>query len=297
LGARWESPPPPSFHFVARTVDLALRAVALDGPGLSIAFEPSARVGDHKLGFGSSARACVLAAEACRTAMGATFDSLKLALVAHASAQQGKGSGADVAACFAGDLVRFKRPELSGLLTAANKGGFGGTLANAPPIDVWRVNPPKLPLLYVFSGKSASTPTLISEIERSFDASRRERFVLQSDAVGAHLEEAIARGDFQGTKAAMAELQALLFSLGPTRTDELERILALAEGLGCAAKQSGAGGGDGCLIVAPDAAARTQAKDTFEARGLFALPIESEPGVRGEVHRPQELARWVDAVN
>lgn len=297
LGARWEQTPPASFHFVARTVDLALRAGAVDGPGLSIAFEPSVSVDGHKLGFGSSARACVLAAEACRSAMGATFDALKLAIVAHASAQNGKGSGADVAASFAGDLIRFRKPAVDGLIAAANKGGFNGALASAPPIDVWRVSPPRLPMLYVFSGTSASTTSLIAEIERTFDAAQRQRFVLQSDAVGGQLEEAIARGDFTGTRAAIEELQALLFSLGPTRTQGLERILALAEGCGCVAKQSGAGGGDGCLVVGPDAATLAAARETFTARGLLALPIEPQAGIRGEVHPVPELIRWVDAVS
>ncbi|MBL8921797.1 MAG: phosphomevalonate kinase [Myxococcaceae bacterium] len=295
LGARWQATPSPAFHFVARTVDLALRAVAQDSPGFSIAFEPSPTAAGQKLGFGSSARACVLAAEACRTAMGATFDALKLALVAHASAQQGKGSGADVAACFAGDVVRYRRADVTALIDAGNKGGFSGALTSSPPIDVWRVNPPRLPMLYVFSGASASTPGLIAEVERALAPKDRERFVLQSDALGLQLEEALARGDFAGARAATEALQALLFSLGPTRTPGLERILQLASAAGCVAKQSGAGGGDGCLVFAPDTAARDAARESFTARGLFAFPVSTEPGLRGEVQPALELVRWTDA--
>lgn len=297
LGARWESTPSPSFHFVARTIDLALRAVGQDSAGFSIAFESSPMSNGRKLGFGSSARACVLAAEACRTAMGASFDALKLALVAHASAQNGKGSGADVAACFAGDVVRYRRADVSALIDAGNKGGFGGALVNSPPVDVWRVSPPRLPMLYVFSGESASTPVLISEVERALDLKAREKFVLQSELLGTQLEEALARGDFAGTKAAATELQALLFSLGPTKTESLERVLALAATTGCVAKQSGAGGGDGCLVFAPDVATRDAAKGVFEARGMLALPVSAEPGVRGEVQPVPELVSWVNATN
>ncbi len=295
LGARWDSSPPPSFHFVARTIDLAMRAMAQDGPGFSVAFEASPTSNGQKLGFGSSARACVLAAEACRTVMGASFDALKLALVAHASAQGGKGSGADVAACFAGDVVRYRRADVSALIEAGNRGGFQGALTNAPPIDVWRVTPPSLPMLYVFSGQSASTPVLISEVERRLDVTGRQKFVLQSDAVGALLEEALARSDFPGARAAATELQELLFSLGPTKTEALERTVALAASAGCVAKQSGAGGGDGCLVFAPDEKARDAAKGMFEARGMLAIPVMAEAGVRGEVHPAPELVRWVDA--
>lgn len=294
-GVRWESQPPPAFHFVARTIDLALRAVAQDAPGVSLAFEPSPLHRGQKLGFGSSARACVLAAEACRTVLGASFDALKLALVAHASAQGGKGSGADVAACFAGDVVRYRRFETAQLLDAANRGGFAGALVAAPPVDVWRVNPPRLPLLYVFSGRSAATPGLIAEVERAIDGPARERFVLQSDALGASLEEALARGDFRGASAAADELQALLFSLGPTRSEAVERVLSLARAFGCAAKQSGAGAGDGCLVIAPDQATSSACLEACGARGLLALPVGAEPGVRGEVQRSSALAQWIDA--
>lgn len=297
LGVRWEEPPPASFRFAARTVDLALRALNIDGPGLSIAFEPSSTFGGKKLGLGSSARTCVLTAEACRTGWGATFDSLKLALVAHASAQDGKGSGADVAACFAGELVRYQRAELGELLLAANKGGFGGALDAARPVEVWRVNPPRLPMLFVFSGQSASTPSLIGAVEQALTGAARTRFVLQSDLLGSQLEEAAARGDFAGTKAACTELQALLFSLGPTRTDALERILALAEAAGCTAKQSGAGGGDGCLVFAPDLVTRDALRGSFESRGLGVLPIEVQPGVRGEGQAALEQTRWIDALS
>jgi phosphomevalonate kinase len=295
LGARWDSTPSESFHFVARTIDLAMRAMAQDGPGFSIAFEASVTSAGQKLGFGSSARACVLAAEACRTVMGASFDSLRLAIVAHASAQGGKGSGADVAACFAGDVVRYRRGEVAALIEAGNHGGFQAALANASPIDVWRVAAPKLPMLYVFSGQSASTPVLISEVERRLDVMARAKFVLQSDALSAQLEEALTRSDFAGTRAAVDELQQLLFSLGPTKTDAVERSLALASSAGCVAKQSGAGGGDGCLVFAPDTQTRDSAMGMFEARGMKAIPVTVEAGVRGEVQTVPELVRWVDA--
>jgi phosphomevalonate kinase len=296
-GVRWEGPPPPGFLFVARTLDLALRAAGQDGPGFSVAFESSPTVNGHKLGFGSSARACVLAAEAARVATGATFDALKLALVAHASAQGGKGSGADVAACFAGDVVRYRRADVSALITAANVGGFGGALARSAPVDVWRVSAPRLPLLYVFTGQSASTPGLIADVERRLDVPARQRFVAQSDALGQALDEALARGDFAATRSATEGLQALLFSLGPTRTEALERIIALAASTGCVAKQSGAGGGDGCLVAAPDVATRDAAQAAFEARGFVAAPIAPEPGLRGEALAPPALVEWVTAAS
>jgi len=52
----WASPVAPEFHFVARTIDLVLRAVGKEGPGFSLALAPSPLARDGaKLGLGSSA--------------------------------------------------------------------------------------------------------------------------------------------------------------------------------------------------------------------------------------------------
>ena len=61
LGARWaDGAVPERFHFVARAVDLVLRAVGRQVPSFGVAFEPSPAAADgRKLGLGSSARAVV----------------------------------------------------------------------------------------------------------------------------------------------------------------------------------------------------------------------------------------------
>src|SRR5207248_2346606 len=105
----------PDFHFVARTLDYVLRAHSKETLGFDVAFATGPRVEGKKLGIGGSARACVLATEAARYVLEERFDSLKLALLAHSSAQQGKGSGADVAAIFAGGIVRYRRYHVTAL--------------------------------------------------------------------------------------------------------------------------------------------------------------------------------------
>lgn len=297
LGVHWDETPPQAFQFVAHTLDLALRVLGHETPGFSIAFEPSSTVSGHKLGFGSSARACVLAAEGVRSALGATTDTLKLALVAHASAQGGKGSGADVAAAFAGGVIRYRTMNVSALIDASNRSGFGAALERLPPVDIWRVAPPRLPMLYVFSGESASTPKLVSSVERSLDAEARAQFVLESDRAGLALEEGLARGEFGAVLEATKSLQALLFSLGVTRTPALERTLALAESLGCVAKQSGAGGGDGCIVFAPNVQTLQLARGAFESRSMLALEVDPEPGLRGEIRPHAQLMAWSDAAS
>lgn len=295
-GVKWAGAVDARFHFVACTLNLAFRAIALEGPGLSVAFEPSPTSGGHKLGMGSSARAAVLAAEAARSALSGSFDALKLALVAHADAQRGKGSGGDVAACFAGGLVRYRRYDTARLLEAAATGALAGLLGDAPPVDLVRAPPPALPLVYAFSGTSASTGSLITAVERQWSPDQRLRFVERSDALGQTLEEALAKGQLPAAGEAMEALQALLWSLGPTRSEALERVLAIGRLFGCPGKQSGAGGGDGAILAAPDLATRDRLLTALAERHFFAMPVAVEPGLQGAALAPPELTGWLDAV-
>jgi len=292
-GVSWDEEPGADFHFVARTLDLVLRAVGREGPGFSLALAPSpAGPGGLKLGLGSSARAVVLAAEAARYALDARFDALKLALVAHAEAQGGRGSGADVAACFAGTLVRYRRYEVAPLLGVCGSAAFGPRLADAPPVDLFRVPGIKLPLAYAFTGKSASTRVMIAETEKRLDVEGRQRFTLASDALGRELEEGLLRADFAAVSEAVTRLQELLATLGPVVTEGVERLLALARAQGCVGKVSGAGGGDGCVFFCPDEAARAALVDSLQGRGFHAMALTIEEGLRGEPRGEPTLARW-----
>lgn len=294
-GVKWASEVPPAFRFVAHTLDLAYRIGAHDGPGFAVAFEPSPTADGHKLGFGSSARATVLAAEAARSALGGTFDSLKLALLAHADAQKGKGSGGDVAACFAGGLVRYRRYPTAPLILAANSNGLASALSAAPPVEMLRTPGLSQPMLYAFSGASASTTSLITQIERDWNEARRARFVETSDAHGEALEHALLRRDFAAITAACNALQALLWTLGATHDAGLERLLALAATYGCTGKQSGAGGGDGALLFAPDEDTRDALLGGLRERKFFAMPVEFSPGLRGDATPPPELSLWLQS--
>jgi phosphomevalonate kinase len=294
-GVKWAAVVPPEFRFVAHAIDLAYRVGGHDGPGFGVAFESSPTSRGRKLGFGSSARAAVLAAEAARSALGGTFDSFKLALLTHADAQKGKGSGADVAACFAGGLTRYRRYPIEALLKAANTSGLSSALADSAPVDVLRTPELTQPMLYAFSGTSASTTALIADVERNWPIERRARFVEESDGLGSQLEQALIRRDFAAVIEACNALQALLWSLGVTHSDGLERILALAATFGCTGKQSGAGGGDGALLFAPDDDARQTLLTALTERNIFAMPVSCSPGLQGEATAPPALSLWLQA--
>ncbi len=295
-GVRWEREVPAEFRFVATTIDLALRLLGTEGPGFSVAFESSPLVDGQKLGLGSSARATVLAAEAARHGLQASYDPLKLSLLAHADAQGGKGSGGDVAAAFAGGVTRYRKYDVSALLAASKRGGLWVAMDQSPAVDLVRMGEPVFPMVFAFSGHSASTPSLVKEVEQKFGAPWRKDFVDRSDGFGDSLETGLLRRDFAAVESASEGLQALLWELGVTQDEGLTRILSLARTFGCTGKQSGAGGGDGAVLFAPDSAAQRSLLDAFASRGIHAFPIQPDRGLQGEVARHPVLSHWLDAL-
>ncbi|MBF5042586.1 phosphomevalonate kinase [Aggregicoccus sp. 17bor-14] len=296
FGVAWEGAVPAGFAFVARTLDEALRAHGRDALGLQLAVAPSAvGANGHKLGMGGSACATVLAAEGARSVLSERFDALKLALASHAAGQGGKGSGGDVAASFAGGVLRYRRYDVAALLSASNSSRYGAALLEAPPVDLWRLPAPRVAMAYAFTGASASTRVLITQVETQLEAEGRARFMQRSDALGLAVEEGLAGGDFRAFREAVEAQHALLLELGPLETEGMRRVLALAGSYGCAGKLSGAGGGDGCILFAPSQEARAELLEGLAARGLYALPLEPEAGVRGEAHADPRLTQWLEA--
>lgn len=296
-GVKWEREVPAGFSFVARTLDEALRAHGRASVGFDVAVAPGALgPGGHKLGIGGSASATVLAAEAARFVLEEKFDVLKLALVAHTLGQGGKGSGGDVAASFAGGLARYRRYDITALAAAANTGRFNAALAESPPVDLWRMPVPRVAMLYAFTGESASTKLLIAQVEARLAEAGRAAFVERSDALGHAIEDGLGGGDFRAFSEAVKAQHALLLELGPLETEGMRRVLALAASYGCAGKLSGAGGGDGCILFAPDAQARDALRQGLESRGFLTLTLDVEQGVRGEAQADARLRGWVDSL-
>jgi phosphomevalonate kinase len=295
-GVRWEGEVPAGFSFVARTLDEALRLHGRESVGFDLAVAPSA-VGPNgrKLGLGGSACATVLAADAARFVLEEKFDALKLALVSHAAAQGGKGSGGDVAASYAGGVVRYRRYEVAALVEASSTGGYRAALESAPQVDVWRLPAPRVALGYAFTGESASTRVLISQVEMRRDEAARRAFVERSDALGHEIEAGLGGEDFRVFSEAVREQHALLQELGALETEAMRRVLGMASVYGCVGKQSGAGGGDGCILFAPDERTRDELLAGIQARGFHTLPLAVESGVHGEAQPDPRLRTWLDA--
>ncbi len=292
LGVRWDGQVTEGFHFAARALDVVYRALGREALGLSLALSPSL-LGPQgqKLGTGTSARTVVLAVEAAAGVVG-TGASLPLALLAHAEAQEGRGSGADVVASQVGGLVRYRRWPVEQLL--AGDRPLRVALKDAGPVDVVRTGLEPGFLTYAFGGESAATPGMIAKAEASLDEKGRSAFVRESDLLGEALEDALRAGRFSALKEACEGLQQLLASLGAVVTPALQRILSLARSTDSTGKVSGAGGGDGCLLLSPDATSQRRLLETLLARGIHARALTLEPGVRRD-SPDATLARWLSA--
>ncbi len=292
LGVRWDGEETAGVRFAARAVDVVYRAHGRESLGLSLALAPSAHApSGQKLGKGTSARTAVLAVEAAAAVLGVQ-PSLPLALLAHAEAQGGKGSGADVVACAVGGLVRYRRWPVERV--ASGERPLQVAVRDTGPVDVVRTGLSVRFLSYAFAGQSAGTPQLIAQAEAALDAAARAAFVTESDVLGEALEEALRSGRFSAIREACQGLQQLLSSLAKVQTPALERILALARSLGSTGKVSGAGGGDGCLLLSEDAEARGRLLDSLAARGIHAEAVELSPGVRIETQPDPLLAGWLE---
>jgi phosphomevalonate kinase len=294
-GIDWSQAVPEAFSFAAETLHQVVRLHGREALGLGLALSAPTLPTGKKLGLGGSARTAVLAAESARYVLEQRLDTLKLALLTHAQAQGGTGSGADVAAIFAGGLIRYRRYPVESLLGAAGPGETLVALEKSPPVDLRRLSVPTLYLAYAFSGTSASTPDLIRDVESGLPPASRERFVIKSDQLGDLAEKAILGGDFLMLREALAQSHDHLKTLRPLETEPIARILSITRSYGCAGKISGAGGGDGCILCAPDPEVRSALLEALRSRGFWAIPISLEAGLRGEEDGNPQLRDWLDS--
>lgn len=257
-GVRCTLRPAPQLRWNTPGDDRFVRAV-LSRPGVPPAhyeFRDSHPTDAHsKLGFGGSAAATVVATLASRSLAGLPVRAEQLFAAARRIHHQvqGSGSGVDVAASVWGGLIRFST---------------GGVEAR-PPRE----------FCVVWSGRSAQTGPRVSRYMR-WPEEERHRFARRSTA----LVEAFSQEPIRSLRAARRELEAMATSCGlDYRTPALDRIVALAEQHGGAAKASGAGGGDCAIALFPDVPTRRRFICHIEREpGLSIVPTDYAPGAQEE---------------
>ncbi len=210
--------------------------------------------GELKLGLGSSSAVSVVTA-ALATGRG-DQRTLSIAIEGHRDANEGRGSGVDVAASFHGGVIATRRQ----------------------PADVV-VLPARLPGLHLsvlFTERSASTKDLVAACTASRDWLRWANVLRELTERGI---EAWIQKDSARFLPLVAEYALAMAALGESAgvsimTEELDAIVRLASEAGGAAKPSGAGGGDIAVLWARDPEI---AERVAEKTGLVRLDLEIDP--------------------
>ncbi len=287
-GARWEEGGEVGVLTFAHE---ALRAARdyLSGRGralrpIALKIDDELRAPDgQKLGLGGSACTCVAVVAAAFASAGQPLERplvFKLAATAHAAAQEKQGSALDVAAATYGGVLFTWRFEAEPLVAAWKAGPTAFAMAvdraEAPPVERLR-EPPAL--LLAFSGKSASTPSLLRQIEAWAVKEPKgwAEFIAYTSAACDRLRKALAAGDDEATREALEAAGQQLQILGdrsgtPVVTEEHRFVVRTARELGAAAKVSGAGAGDTCVALGRPEAITALEKE-LNGAGRLALRL------------------------
>jgi len=231
----------------------------------------------EKLGLGRSAATVTAAVAAFLAGVGRhdRGEILEAALAAHALFQDGRGSGADVAAATRGGVLEFRRDGARVTITT-------------------RALPRGLHLLVGWSGEGGATDPMLRRFAAGASAPRS---LHELSAAAERAAAAVERGDGAALLDAVASTADLLARLGdevgiPIVTPALARLVAAARRVGAAAKPSGAGGGDCGIALATSEAQADAVRAAWRAEGIVPLPVAiAAEGVCHEVH--DELAREV----
>jgi phosphomevalonate kinase len=237
------------------------------------------RIGKHKLGLGSSAAVAAAGVGVLFESAGCAIDDhrteiLGVAIDAHRAAQNGKGSGADVAAAV-----------------------MGGTNIYTPLKGGLPVNIEGLHIEVIWSGQPVSTAAMIGEIDRfraADPAAHRARMANLEQLANGLADAFKARNIdriIEGARGYAAGMEALGSSAGvPIVTKPHKRLINLAEDLGGAAKPSGAGGGDIAVAFFKEKGAADRFRVQCIRHEMPVLEITADaPGLRRDVDKIDRL--------
>jgi len=262
------------FDYVLAAIDVVERFAAEQGRPLgfydiTITSELDDQSG-RKFGLGSSAAVTAATVRALDRFYGLDLPTerlLRLALLATVAVNP-MGSGGDVAASLYGGWIRYAALDRDWLRTAQAAAEASGAVrplsalldADWPGLSVRRLPTPRTMRLVVgWTGVPASTTRLVERMQSRKGAAEAHYpdFLAASRECVDALADAIERDDAPAAKAQIHRARGLLTSLARAagvdiETPALRTLCETAEGVGAAAKSSGAGGGD-CGIVLVDA--------------------------------------------
>ncbi|MBI5509819.1 MAG: hypothetical protein HY903_13775 [Deltaproteobacteria bacterium] len=268
-----------ALSFVAEAITAALGEAAGAAAPLHLEIDSAplfAAIG-RKLGLGSSAAVCVAttavvltgAAVAVPTDVGFRDRLFATAKAAHARAQGGRGSGADVAASVWGGLLCY---QLQGADPAQARAAKLSTPAWLRPLVVW-------------VGESAPTASMVGAVARARDRDPRGYDELMRAMAGVAADGVLAaeRGAAARFTARVQAYADLMAELGRWSGVDIFsarhlRAKALARRHGAIYKPAGAGGGDLGVAFLPGDAEATDLEAALAADGFEVVHCQPEAG-------------------
>jgi phosphomevalonate kinase len=244
-----------------------------------------------KVGFGSSAAAVVAIITALMEFYGEDTKSsaakeriYKLGCIAHYFAQGKVGSAFDVAASAYAQPIIYRKFDGSWLSSRIESGSPVTEIVESAWAHL-SVEPIKLPddfrLCVGFTGYSASTKELVLKIReaKKEDPDNYSRIINSIKGVTESLISAVKAGDKEGMLQAVRENRKYLkefsdFSGNNLETEELKKLIELADSRDAAAKFSGAGGGDCAIAVCFSDEVKKQILKKWEDAGLYPMDVK-----------------------
>ncbi len=291
--------------YVKSALDAAARYLG-DIPPFSLTTDSSAAVsirdGERvKVGFGSSASISVATIGALFALVGRDISAndermriFKLAALSHYLAQGKLASAFDVVAAAYGGVVHYSRFDSIWLLERVEKIGLRNAVDETwPGLVIETLEIPKdLHLLIGFVGKSASTGSMVREMERFKNSSNKEYSRIYNSIADVVRETVSAwkRRDRNGISEGLHENRRFLGELTeksglPIEISSLKHLAELANEHGAVGKLSGAGGGDCGIAICFDENIATRVRKAWSEAEIEPIEATIDPdGVRIASH-------------
>lgn len=207
----------------------------------------------------------------------------KLAAISHVITQ-GNGSGADIAASSYGGIIEYTSFQAEWLVTEYKEKESLTALIEKEWVylSVKRITlPDSLHILIGWTGSPASTSQLVKDILglKVMQPEKFEVFLTESERAVETFLSGIEQSDitliFQGIKQNRQALSRVGRIAGvEIETELLAKLSDLAEGMSCAGKQSGAGGGDCGIAFIPTKKIRDNLINAWTEAGIKPLKIQ-----------------------
>ena len=182
----------------------------------------------------------------------------KLASISHVKTQ-GNGSGADIAASTYGGVLLYTSFQAEWLLSQFRKTRSITELIEKDwkYLSIKQLKfPPSIQLAVGWTGKAASTKSLVKEVKKMDDRSVYEAFLVKSKTAVLLMIEGMETGNVAKFLKGIEQNRIALAEMGniakvPIETEKLRKLRDEAVKLGGAGKLSGAGGGDCGIAFLP----------------------------------------------